>query len=343
MVDELDRSEPDQRGRPATPLQLSRWVIAAIGLEVNVWYLAGRALDLSGATLAEFRIPGDFAHQSPQVTLERLGHEAAVMVTSLRARGAEVIGANLAVPGLIAKADGRLLLAPNLGWQNLYPLTLLGAEWEQQRVPIGIHNDANLQALSVAYPRPGKLAQNASFAYLAGDIGIGGALVRDGQVLVGQHGWAAEIGHLSIEPDGPQCQCGATGCLEAYAGQAALMREAGLAVTDGVESLISSLRAGDPAASAAVRRAGWALGVGIANVVNLTDLSEVVLGTSLGRLLEWLRDPLFAELDRRVLARADRELSLHQGTDLAEPACTGGALEALNPVIADPGSHLVRS
>lgn len=340
VVTELAPVPTDQRGRPATPLGLAHGTVAGIGLEVNVWYVAARALDLAGQTLGEVRLQGDFAHQQAATTLRFLGDNAARLVDGLRADGVRLAGAQLAIPGMVS-ADGKhLTVAPNLDWQELDPLDLLGGDWARISVPTFASNDANLQAIAVAFTRPGELADNSSFLYLAGDIGIGGALVREGTIESGEHGWAGEIGHISIDPDGPLCHCGSTGCLETYAGQASLMSAAGLAPNAGVESLIDLLRAGHGEATRAVERAAWALGVGIANVLNITDLSRVVLGTSLGRLLRWLDAPVTAQLSRRVLGASNRGLVITQGAQSDSPACTGGAITILNTVVRDPAAFM---
>ena len=340
LVTEMAPIGTEQRGRPATPLQIARRTVAGIGLEVNVWYVAARALDLAGDVLGQFRISGDFAHQPAADTLRLLGDEAARLVVRLRAEHIDVAGACLAIPGMVSEDGGDVAVAPNLDWRDLRPLDHLGADWTASHVPTAARNDADLRATAEACVRPGRLVEDASFLYVAGDIGIGGALVREGQIDSGEHGWAGEVGHVSVEPDGPPCHCGSTGCLETYAGQASLMAAAGLSPRDDVDALIARLAAGDATAARAVARAGWALGVAIANVLNVADLSRVVLGTSLGRLLPWLEEPMNAQLRRRVLGAGRRDLVVTQGAILDAPACTGGALAVLNGIVDDPAGYV---
>lgn len=340
LLEECDPVTTDQRGRPATPLELAHGTVAGLGLEANVWYAAGRALDLAGGTVGEFRITGDFSTIDAAATLSTLGDAAAQLVRRLRTRGLDVCGATLAIPGMVSADGDHVNVAPNLGWHDLHPLELLGKTWDDLKVPTIASNDANLQATTVAFRRPGQVADHSRFLYLAGDIGIGGALVTDGRTETGEHGWAGEIGHVSIEPDGTPCHCGSTGCLETYAGQATLMAAIGLTPQDGVDRLIAQLDAGDPRATAAVERAGWALGVGIANVLNVADVSRVVLGTSLGRLLPWLEPHITPQLRRRVLGAQDRDLRITQGANSDAPACTGGALNVLNRIVEDPAGYL---
>lgn len=339
LVEDLERPGTDTRGRPATPVRLAGGTVAGLGLEVNVSYVAGRALDLAGHSLAEIRLEGDFAALPPADTLRRLGDAAASVVGRLRGDGVDVVGATLAVPGMTSADGTHVAVAPNLGWRDVRPLGLLGEAWAANGVPLRAHNDANLQSLAVAYGRPGRLDVPGAFLYLAGDVGIGASLVRGGALTEGEHGWAGEIGHTCVEPDGPVCHCGSTGCLETYAGQTRIMDAAGLPPLAGVAALLDALANGEPAAVAAVERAAWALGIAVANVLNFADVSQVVLGTSLGRLLPWLRPTLEAGLDRRVLAAGTRTLRLTQGTDFAAPACTGGAYAVLNALLASPADY----
>ena len=126
-----------------------------------------------------------------------------------------------------------------------------------------------------------------SFVYVSGEIGVGAGIVLDGHIFRGTHGWGGEIGHLPVDPDGPPCRCGSRGCLEQYAGQEAILRAAGPAV-----DVVGTSMAGQPTvvrlleAAAARRRfvlsaladAGRALGSPSSSVVNLVDVSTVVLG-----------------------------------------------------------------
>ena len=113
-----------------------------------------------------------------------------------------------------------------------------------------IGNEADLAARTVAESAPGRPGDLSDFIYLSGEIGIGGAVVVDGRGMAGRHGWAGEIGHVSVDPDGPACPCGSTGCLERYAGKDAILSAAGLAAS--VRS--GRPRAGGPVAATPARR-----------------------------------------------------------------------------------------
>jgi predicted NBD/HSP70 family sugar kinase len=232
------------------------------------------------------------------------------------------------VPGLVT-AHGVVRIAPNLGWQDVAVGELLGDP------AITVDNEANLAALSEL----GTVGLPRDFVYISGEIGIGAGIVLDGALYRGTRGWSGEIGHIPINPDGPACRCGARGCLEQYAGQEAVLRAAGVS---SVEALASAAADGESTALTALSAAGGALGVAVAAVVNLLDVRTIVLGGSYASLLPWLRDPIAAEADRRVLTAAWSPVRLHAATLGPDAAMRGAAGSVIRALLDDPAAWLAR-
>lgn len=335
----LAEGEPVQTGtagRPAVPLTPARGTLAGLGLEVNVDYLGVRAVDLAGDVLADVVVPGDHHASDPAVVLADLAARAADVVRDLEARGVDVVGASLALPGLVDPSADRLRLAPNLGWADV-DLSALREVAPFDRLGLTVTNEANLAAVAEWRARRRALP---SFLYVSGEVGIGGALVHEHAVFGGVRGWSGELGHTTVEPDGPPCACGAHGCLEAYAGKDALMIAAGLDRLGPLADLCARADDGDAPALAALARGGWALGVALASFVNLTDVAHIVLGGIYGPLEPYLRAHVAAELDARVLTAPREDLVVEPSLAGAEAAMTGGAVEVLRGLAADPSSRL---
>lgn len=335
----LAEGEPVQTGtagRPAVPLTPARGTLAGLGLEVNVDYLGVRAVDLAGDVLADVVVPGDHHASDPAVVLADLAARAADVAHDLEARGVDVVGASLALPGLVDPSADRLRVAPNLGWADV-DLSALREVAPFDRLGLTVTNEANLAAVAEWRARRRALP---SFLYVSGEVGIGGALVHEHAVFGGVRGWSGELGHTTVEPDGPLCACGAHGCLEAYAGKDALMVAAGLDRLGPVTELCARADDGDAPALAALARGGWALGVALASFVNLTDVAHVVLGGIYGPLEPYLRAHVTAELDARVLTAPRDDLVVEPSLAGAEAAMTGGAVEVLRGLAANPSSHL---
>ncbi|OHV27106.1 hypothetical protein BBK14_21055 [Parafrankia soli] len=335
--DELDRPVP-RRGRPGTPLAPGSR-IAALGLQIDAGFLAARVINLRGQVLAEWVASGDLVASPPEVVLRRLDAASGDVLSRLPA-GSRLVGARLALPGIVAVGEG-LLRAPTLGWSDLRPVDVLGAGTLAE-LPLTMGNEADLAARAVAESAPGRSGPLPDFVYLSGEIGIGGAVVRDGAVITGRHGWAGEIGHVCVDPNGPSCPCGSTGCLERYAGRHTLLAAAGLADTAPPELLRERVAASDQEACQAVAVAAWALGIALASVINMFDVPTVVLGGYLGQITGLLRADLDPALRARVLSARWAAPTIVAAEPGSAPGATGAAFAELAAVIADPARWTVR-
>ncbi|WP_284677729.1 ROK family protein [Frankia sp. AgKG'84/4] len=333
IVEEAARPAQPRRGRPATPLVPGSRLVA-LGLQVDVGFLAARVVNLRGEIVTEHVTPGDFVASDPAATLRRLGAVGTSLMSALPA-GLRIIGAGLALPGIVSVEEGLLRRAPNLGWTDVRPARLLGERF-LAGLPLTIGNEADLAAGTVAETAPGRPGPLTDFLYLSGGIGIGGAVVRAGRVAAGRHGWGGEIGHVCVDPAGPTCRCGSTGCLEQYAGRHALLAAAGLTDTTPSGQVRHHAAAGDPAALRAIATASGALAVALASVINVVDIPTVVLGGYLGQVLPWLRPDLEDQLRARVLSARWAPPRIVAADTGPAPGATGAAFVKLAAVINDP-------
>ena len=311
-------------GRPARPVRLNPDGPLALGVEVNVDYVAACALDLTGELRCyQHRVVDNRASGAAEV-IERA---AAVAGAVLAEAGRPLLGAGLALPGVVG-ADGTLLRAPNLpGLAGVRPGQQLA-----QVLPcpvLVVDNEANLGALASLRAEP---AVGPDFVYVSGEIGVGAGLVVAGELFRGVGGFAGELGHVVVVEDGPDCGCGGQGCVEQYAGQDVLLRTAG---QPDLERLEAAVVAHDPAALAAVTQAGSALGVGLASLLNVIDLPKVVLGGMYARLFAAITPALTIQLNRRVLAPR-RPGRLSRSPLGADAAVRGAAGAVLDRALRDP-------
>jgi len=311
LLVEVEPAPRTGAGRPAVGLRLAAQGPAGLGLEINVDYLAACVVDLTGAIrLHEIR-RADQRGRPPDAVLDDVAGLAADSVAAATAEGLLVAGTALAVPGLVA--DGVVRLAPNLGWRDVDVLTALLSRSPLASLAltddtVTVDNEANLAALGElhAWAEADPAAARASFLYISGEIGVGAGIVLSGRLFRGARGFGGELGHVTIRPDGPHCRCGARGCLEAYANQEALLRDADVESEDlagdaAVTRLAALARAGAHPALMALEAAGSALGVAAADVVNLLDVDTVVLGGIYAPLAPWLTEPMSREISDRVL------------------------------------------
>ncbi len=335
IVRELLPRPAQRAGRPAVPLAPAQGTFAGIGMEVNVDYLGLRAVDLAGEVLVERVEADDLRRGDPAVVLRRLADIAEQAIRRLRRDGVRVVGTSLALPGLVDSHHGPLRVAPNLGWHDVDVVGLLAPHPGLAGLLPALANEANLAARAEARARRDGGAR-PSFVYVSGEVGVGGALVIDGEIFGGRHGWSGEIGHVVVDPGaagGPS-----RGTLEARAGQDAMLRGAGLPATATVQDLVAAVGAGDPRARFAVQSAARALGVTLAGVLNTVDVDEVVLGGTFGQLYALVHEDVRRALDELVISAPWSTPVVSAPRAGQFPAMTGGALAALWPLVAAPSA-----
>ena len=340
LVRELDPVASSGPGRPAVPLLPARGTFVALGLEVNVSRMAVRAVDLAGQVLAERIVVDDFSSSDAPAVLGRLA-DLLEPIASIGAVGsARLVGAALALPGLVR--DNTLLRAPNLGWSDIRPAEVLAPVLDRLGAGLVVENEADLAALTTARVRPGAPGEHRDFIYLSGENGVGAGIVRNSEVWLGANGFAGEIGHIQVDPKGPECGCGNRGCLERFAGRRAILNAAGLPRGAGSEELLKACE--DDAsphherARRAVDAAADALGIALGTAINILDIPAVVLGGHLAPLTGLLAPPLQKILSRRVLASRWSAPQILPAPDDETPGATGGAWSLLEGVIADPAA-----
>lgn len=332
LIEELGPQRPGRVGRPGSALVVSRSGPAGIGAEVGVDHLAVCAVDLSGEVRARAVRRVANRGRAPGPVLKELS----VLIREVTARaereGLRPAGLAVAVPGLVARGTHTVVRAPNLNWHDTDVSALLPTPTEPRSVlPLSVDNEANFGALAELW-----LGEEtpADFLHVSAEIGIGAALVVDGKLLRGTRGFAGELGHVPVRPEGPACPCGGRGCLEQYAGEEAVLRAAGLGPgEDRVGLLAERAAAGDADARRALRGAGAAMGIALTGAVNLLDPQAVVLGGALSRLAPWLLPALERELTRRTATPADGVTVSRLGSD---GPLLGAAHSVVRAVLDDP-------
>ncbi|MFJ7962934.1 ROK family protein [Streptomyces sp. NPDC096324] len=333
LLEELGPERPGTVGRPGSALAVSGHGPAGIGAEVGVDHLAVCAVDLRGAVRARAVRHGTNRGRAAGPVIQELTALIRQVVAEADREGLWPAGLAVAVPGLVARDARTVVRAPNLDWHDTDLGALLPAEW-----PLAVGNEANFGALAELWLGE---ATPRDFLHVSAEIGIGAAVLVDGQLLRGTRGFAGELGHVPVRPEGPECPCGGRGCLEQYAGEEAVLRAAGLEPGEDRVGLLSRRAAdGDPDVRRALRDAGTALGIALTGAVNLLDPETVVLGGALAGLAPWLLPSLEDELARRTAGPACPVSVSRLGS---EGPLLGAAHSVVRAVLDDPAAVAGRS
>ncbi|GIF41462.1 ROK family transcriptional regulator [Actinoplanes xinjiangensis] len=337
LIVEAGPSRSGGSGRPRVGLSLARSGPAGLGLDIRADVLSACVVDLTGTVRhLEF---ADRPGAGPEAVLGGLAAMAGRAVTAAAAENLTVVGVTLAVPGPV-RDDAVVRLAPALGWRDVNAGAALSG---RLGLPVHVGNDARLAALAEWYAAGPELRD---FVCVSGEFDIGAGLVLDGAQL---DGWAGELGHVMVGSGGPPCVCGATGCLQCYAGLESILAASGdrgagspevaRSPAVAIDALVS---AGDPRILAALDEAATALGIAIAGLVNLVRVDTVLLGGGYALLASWLIDGIHRELRRRVLRTGWSPVEVRPAPLGPDAAVIGAALSAVDRVRRDPNGWLAR-
>lgn len=337
-------------GRPAMLLDLNPAGGVIISCELGVDFISVIATNFAANVVWRHRaeIPQTHTQQVAIAHLLELLEKAIAISCDAYGR---LLGMAVGVPGLVDQGSGTLFFAPNLDWKDIPLGQILRTTFN---VPVFIDNEANLAALGEHYF--GAIQNHNEVLYVSVGIGLGGGIIRDGQLFNGATGFAGEFGHIVLDPNGKQCKCGNRGCWETFVNPAALFDYLHQALDQGPESLLTqhlaqpehltiaqvaqAAQAGDAVARSALGKIGYYLGLGIASLVNALNPDLVVLGGPLGQAGEQLLPEINRVLANRVLhwrRQATPVILAQHGSD----ACVmGGLAMVYQAILANPSNGL---
>lgn len=304
----------------AGPAATARCVVA---LDVGGTSMKGALVDGHRKVRARQSFPTPAA-DGPDAVLEQM----TTAFATLAARAPEVglespQAAGVVVPGIVDEARGVAVVAANIGWQDAPVAPILR---ERLGIPVALGHD--VRAGGLAESRLGAASGARDVLFVALGTGIAASCIVDGRALAAG-GYAGEVGHVVVEPDGEPCGCGGRGCLERVASAAAIARRyanrSGVEVT-GAAEVAAKVRAGDPVAVAVWDEAVAALVDVLHTSVTLLGPEVVVVGGGLAKASDLLLEPLEAGLDKRLtFQRRPRVVQAALGD---QAGCLGAALLA---------------
>lgn len=367
LIQEDAAQRSGTRGRPGRPVRLNPTRALTLAVQISADHLRVRAADLSGTTCWEAAEP----LRTP-IAPERIADEIAVLLwRAIAAAGASgrsgppragdapptapdsvvvrgisgtpvVVRVVVAMAGPVRDDTARtVVVAPDFGWRSPVRLgELIAARMPGLGCAVEVVNDGNAAALAEFHAR-GRGRERV--VLIEAGTGIGGGVVADGRIEIGSHGVAGEPGHMPVGLDGPECVCGARGCLVVYAGPDAVLGAAGLrevlrdkGVYAASDELAALLEAGDARALAAAEVAGRALGAAVQSIGALLDVDAVVLGGTLAQWFPWLLPGMEASLAGRRALVPGMRLDVAPAVLGADAILLGAGEFARRAVLSDP-------
>jgi len=334
LVEEVVPSGGERVGRPSHVVAPHAQGPYAVGVDVDIAHVTVAAIGLGGSISSREVIPTE--REVSPAQLVGLIAEALPRLHAGVGSSGRVCGVGVSVPGTVDLQTGRVGVAPNLGWEDV-PLGDLLRDVVPEDAPVVIGNDADLAVL--AEHQRGNARDCDDVVFLIGRIGVGAGIIINGIPVHGRDGHAGEIGHNVLDPGGPLCHCGKRGCIETFLGESALLELAGRRPprTDAkVAALFEDARNGDDRALGAITAIAEPLGRAIANLLNTLNPERVVLGGSLGDVLELARPEVEAAVERYAFGLSQPCVELVLPAFGTDSALLGAGEVAFTALLADP-------
>jgi predicted NBD/HSP70 family sugar kinase len=334
LVEEVVPSGGARVGRPSHVVAPHSAGPYAVAVDVDVAHVTVAAVTLGGDVAAREVIAMEGVVQPP--ALVRVVADSVERLAAEIPAPARVCGVGVSIPGSVDSSSGRIGVAPNLGWEDV-PLGGLLDEVLPPGVPAVIGNDADLAVL--AEHQRGNARGSDDVVFLIGRIGIGAGIIVNGAPVRGRDGHAGEIGHNVLDPTGPLCHCGKQGCIETFLGESALLKLAGRRgprTDEKVAALFAAARSGEERAVAAVTTAAETLGRTIASLLNTLNPERVILGGSMGEVLELARPAVEAAVAKYAFGQVGDEVVLALPAFGPDSALVGAGEVAFIALLAEP-------
>ncbi len=337
---EETRAGASSGGRRPIILEFQDDASYIVGVELGATHVSCVLTDLRCNVKASWSAPAP-VRDDPDAALQKMTIGVRSVLEADGIDLSRILGIGVAVPSPIDKDHpGELLPLVVPKWEGYNIATYLDQAFGR---PVFIDNDANLGALAELWWGAGSSVTDLVYIKVA--TGIGAGLIINGRIFRGSSGIAGEIGHTSIDPNGPRCICGLNGCLATFVGTPALLEHSkALLKAAGsnrrppstIDEVVNWALDGDPASVELIRYAGHKLGIGIANMLNLLNPQTVILGGGIARAGDLLLDAIRETISGLSLPASISKTEI-KNTGLNEwGIALGGATLALEAALQTP-------
>jgi glucokinase-like ROK family protein len=341
-------SRTTSSGRPPVVLEINpnHGLVAAI--DMGATHLSAALGDFSARILEEIEIPFRVA-DGPEKCLQKADQVLCELLAKRGLTPTDLAGIGIGVPGPVITEQGTVMAPPIMpGWDR-YPIrATLEEKWSTS---ITLNNDAELGALGEWAYGAGRGERNLAFIKVGSGIGAG--LIINRQIYGGTTGSAGEIGHLTVDENGPLCACGNHGCLEAFAGGHAIASQARKLVTSGKRTLLSekeinslsaqdvaeAARRGDLPAQEIIKRSGTYIGIAIAGLINLINPSTVIIGGGVAQVGDLLTASIRQAVRERSLRASEHGVKITTAMLGRRSSLIGALVQAINSALYESIEH----
>lgn len=321
------------KGRRSIGVAIDEDHYGVLGVRIRRSGFSVGTFTMSGSCLAQRKIECP-APVEPALVMKQIREEIINLANEDKTRTFLAIGA--AVPGPFNHLRERIVLMTGAkGWDKINIREELGNVLD---LPVFIYHDANAGAWAQLWQHR-ELSKSSPFVYISLGQGVGAGILINGQTLNGSIGYAGEIGHMSIVPDGRRCQCGNRGCLECYTSTLALSGSVNAVRSENGEAPLTfdeirdRIRSGDDLCTAKFLECCDYLSIGIANIINVVNPDAIIIGDEMAAIApERMTRRIKEQIRGRILPGIEEPLRILTGSDLQDTELYGAGIVAIRQI-----------
>jgi predicted NBD/HSP70 family sugar kinase len=358
LIDELTErglvcqtgTETSGIGRPASLLELNPEAGCIIGVEYGVDFALVILANFGGEVIWRSQEAADPSEGQVAMTAKvfKLVDQA---IDVCNIRQLRLLGLGIATPGTVQVDDGFLVYAPNLNWRDVAFAKIYSERYPNLRVYVD--NDANTAATGEHLF--GVAQRNQDFIFLFSGVGIGAGLFLNGGLYRGQNGFAGEIGHSTFMTETIQrsCQCGKRGCWETYANQSSIIDRIRVQLQEERSSMLGNLfldqstpismreiqqaaESGDAVTMEALNETGQAMGVGVANIINIFNPSLVVIGGLISSVAQFMLPGIMESMVHHTLPEFHQKVQVKLSAFGSDSSVIGAVATVVEAIFSKP-------
>ncbi len=347
LIREIGKGE-SSGGKPPQLLEYIQDSYYMAGVDIGTTNIVVIIMDQAASLLKKVVIPTE-VEDTPENVIDRIIGSIEKAINGAGIDRKKLLGIGLGMPGLLDVQAGKVLFSPDFKWENV---DLVRPIAERFHLPVVMNNVTRAMAMGEKWYGLGRGVEN--FICINLGYGIGAAIVIDGELYSGSSGTSGEFGHMTLERNGPQCDCGNYGCLEALASANAITKKARFFLDKGEKSAILDIvkgnmeaveaktvfdaaKLGDSLALEIIHEATEYIGVAIASIINFADPDLIVLEGGMSRAGDILMDNICKVISRRQMRYAGRKARVVISELGGDAAAIGAASFLLKKLIENGG------
>lgn len=305
-------------GRKPVLIELKQGSHFSVGIDIDVDFISFSLIDITGRILHEGMTP--LASNLPENVALQAAAYLKELLPGYFSDMSRLLGIGVSVPGVVDSDTHKVVLAPNLGWNDIDIGHMLGGH---MGVPVYVENEAMASAICENWL--GACKDKENFVCINIKSGIGAGIFTGGRLYRGTGGSAGEVGHIVVDENGPRCGCGNYGCLETMAstgrivekvrkmlrqGMPSCLNESADIEDVGIDAIAQAARAGDEASREVLLESARFLGIALSSLVNTLNPSRIVLGKDFVKYGDLVMDRIKSVVDCKALKLASSKVEI---------------------------------